>query len=104
MPAPTLSIQVDELKKQANELEKRDAIIEEKLNRDDQRISAIEAAQAKTSDIVETLRREHEREIALLKQQNADLRQSWDKWTTRIWPIVVAIAAMVVGYVLGIKK
>lgn len=67
------------------ELEKQSATILERLSHLAQRVNEVTHRQLQISEIVETLRREHDREIALLKHSTETSRQSRDRWVMRIW-------------------
>lgn len=57
-----------------------------------------------TVQTLNDIRREQEKEIALLKQRVDDMRLTTEKWVMRVWALVGPIVGVLLAYYLGIKK
>jgi hypothetical protein len=83
------------------------ALVDTLTARVETHISALNELNAEHKRTVQTLndiRREQEKEIALLKQRVDDMRLTTEKWVMRVWALVGPVSGVLLAYYLGIKK
>lgn len=91
-----------------DELERLVAALTERANNPAAEIDAIHAADTDHARSHADLRRESEREIALLRREVEDLKKDRERWGQRLWMVLAPFAAGAAGILLsnqlGLKR
>lgn len=110
---------VDELQQKVAELDKANALFAHRLSVAEHAVREAQDKQHETEKLLAALRldsetkladlrRAHETETRLLKQQAEELKQEQLRWGGRLWQVAVALVVVVAGAALttylGLKK
>lgn len=91
-----------------DELDKVVAALTERLDNTVKEANNLYEAHTETARVVNDLRREFEREIALLKREVEELKKGQERWGQRLWMVLAPLVAGLLGALLysqlGVKK
>lgn len=112
MAEPTHGERIAGLEKRVGELEKFAARFEPvatlRLDSVGKQVDVVAEGHAETKKVIDELRREYEKELALLKRELEELKKSRDQTLQRIWmvvaPFLAGVLSAVLTYQLGLKK
>ncbi len=65
---------------------------------------SLDADLRKSVELLNDLRRDSDREIALLKREVEELKRSRDRWSQRLWLVLAPLVAGAAGVALGLRK
>lgn len=110
---------VEELQRKAAELDKANALLAQRVEAAERAVRETQDSQRETERQLAALRldyetkladlrRAHEAETKLLRQQVEEFKQEQLRWGARLWQIAIALVVVVVGAALtaylGLKK